>query len=440
MMNAKSRRDMLRQLGIGAAVLSVVPSNFLSASAPATTLTGSSPSVSTAQSETGASSGGVLTGLDVLIQNDFAPLRARHVGLITNQTGRSRDGKRNVDLMLAAGIQVHALFSPESGFWGKSEAAVIPNSVDPVTHLPIYSLYNGNIRRPTPQMLKGIDTLVFDIQDVGARFYTYNSTMTYAMEEASRRHLSFYVLDRPNPITGDHLEGPVLDKDLESFVGCARVPIWHGLTLGEFAQFVNGQQGVGADLHVVRMNGWRRSDWWDETDLTWIDPSPEMTSLPEALLYPGSCLLQGTPNFSVGVGTRVPYQQVGADWLDARKLAGYLNARAIPGVCAYPTRFRPSFSLYPGKALHYAGKSISGVRFVVTDRDRFNSVRLGLELIHAIEKLYPGKINVDANKILIGSASVVAALKSGQEPEGIERSYQPGLLRFMQTRDKYLLY
>ena len=439
-MKPKSRREMLRQLGIGAAVLSVSPSNLLSASALAKPLTGTSSSETSAQSESGASSGGVLTGLDVLVQNDFAPLRGRHVGLITNQTGLSRDGKRNVDLMLAAGIKVHALFSPESGFWGKSEQAIIPNSVDPVTRLPIFSLYNGNVRRPTAEMLKGIDTLVFDIQDVGARFYTYNTTMTYAMEEAARLHLSFYVLDRPNPITGNHVEGPVLDKDLESFVGCARVPIRHGLTLGEFAQFVNGQQGLGADLHVVRMNGWRRSDWWDETDLTWIDPSPQMTSLPEALLYPGICLLQGTPNFSVGVGTRVPYQQVGADWLDARKLAGFLNARAIPGVRAYPTRLHPSFSLYPGKTLNFAGKTISGVRFVVTDRDRFNSVRLGLEIIHALEKLYPGKINVDVNKILIGSASVVAALQSSQEPEAIERSYRPALLRFMQTRDKYLLY
>lgn len=375
----------------------------------------------------------VMTGLDVLAQQRFAPLAGKHIGLITNHTGLSRDGKRNVDLMLQAGIKIQALFSPEHGFGGVEDKPDVANSVDAATHLQIFSLHAGREHRLTPQMLQGVDTLVYDIQDVGARFYTYSCTMVYGLQEAARFHLPFYVLDRPNPITGNHVEGPIVDPDLESYVGCSAVPIRHGFTFGELAQFVNSEQHLSADLHVIKMEGWKRNDWWDDTDLTWIDPSPNMNSLPAALLYPGTCLLESTKNFSVGRGTRVAYEQIGADWLDARQLAAYLNARAIPGVRAYPTRFRPS-------AYHYQNQTIDGVRFLITDRNSFNSVRLGLEIISAIQKLYPNKIDVAVNRRLIGSNSVIAALEAGQDPQTIESSYSTGLKNFMQTRKQYLLY
>ena len=375
----------------------------------------------------------VLTGLDVLVSEKFAPLAGKHVGLISNHTGLSKDGKRNVDLMLAAGVKVVALFSPEHGFAGVEDQPNVANSVDPATKLPIYSLHAGGQHRLTPEMLKGIDTLVYDIQDVGARFYTYSCTMIYGLQEAARLHLPYYVLDRPNPITGTHVEGPVIDADLESYVGCAAEPIRHGFTFGELAQFVNGEQHLGADLHVIRMQGWRRGDWWDDTDLTWVDPSPNMNSLSAALLYPGTCLLESTKNFSVGRGSRVAYEQIGADWLDGPRLAALLNSRNIPGVRAYPNTFRPT-------AYHYQDQTIAGVRFIVTDRNKFDSVRLGLEIICAIQKLYPNKIDIAVNRRLIGSKSVIAALEAGQDPETIERSYANALQQFLHIREKYLIY
>ncbi|MBV9083404.1 MAG: DUF1343 domain-containing protein [Acidobacteriaceae bacterium] len=375
----------------------------------------------------------VLTGLDVLVREHFARLSGKHIGLITNHTGLSMDGKRNVDLMLAAGVKVEALFSPEHGFMGVEDQPNVADAVDAATHLHVYSLHAGPQHRITPEMLKNIDTLVFDIQDVGARFYTYSCTMIYGMQEAARVHLPFYVLDRPNPITGTHVEGPIIDPDLESYVGCAPVPIRHGFTFGELAQFVNGERHRDADLHVVKMQGWKRSDWWDDTNLTWVDPSPNMNSLPEAILYPGTCLLERVQNFSVGRGSRVPYEQIGADWLDARRVSAFLNSRSIPGVRAYPTRFRPT-------AYHYANQTIDGVRFVITDRNALNSVQLGLELIYALQQLYPGKIDIAANNHLIGSKSVISGLQAGTDPAAIEHSYSGALQNFLEKRKQYLLY
>ena len=375
----------------------------------------------------------VLTGLDVLVAQHFAPLMNKRIGLISNHTGLNRDGRRNVDLMLAAGVKVEALFSPEHGFQGKEDQPNVSNSVDAATKLPIYSLHAGKNHRLTPEMLKNIDTLVFDIQDVGARFYTYSCTMSYSLEEAARLHLPFYVLDRPNPITGEHVEGPVIDADLQSYVGCAAEPIRHGFTFGELARFQNGERHLGADLHVIKMQGWKRSDWWDDTNLTWIDPSPNMNSLPAALLYPGTCLLESTRNFSVGRGSRLAYEQIGADWLDGRKLAEFLNNRSIPGVRAYPMLFEPG-------AYHFAGHAIEGVRFIITDRNSFNSVSLGLEIIYALEKLYPGKIDISVNRRLIGSKAVIEALTEGHDPKEIERAYNPDLKQFLRLRQKYLLY
>ncbi|MBV8832481.1 MAG: DUF1343 domain-containing protein [Acidobacteriaceae bacterium] len=377
--------------------------------------------------------GAVLTGLDVLRNQNFAPLKGKHIGLITNHTGLSSDGQRNVDIMLAAGVDVKTLFSPEHGLQGVEDQPNVSDTTDQKTGLQVHSLHAGGKHRITPDMVQGVDTLVYDIQDVGARFYTYSCTMIYSMEEAGHLHLPFYVLDRPLPITGSHVEGPVIDPDQQSYVGCAAVPIRHGFTFGELAEYVNGERHLGVDLHVVQMDGWKRSDWWDDTDLTWVDPSPNMNSLNAATLYPGLCLLEQTQNFSVGRGTRAAYEQIGADWLDGRKLAAFLNDRHIPGVRAYPMRMHPTYS-------HFKDQDINGVRFIITDRNALNSVRLGIEIIYALEKLYPGKIDIDVNHRLIGSTSTIAALKNGDDPATIQARYNPGLKQFQATRQKYLLY
>jgi uncharacterized protein YbbC (DUF1343 family)/CubicO group peptidase (beta-lactamase class C family) len=375
----------------------------------------------------------VLTGLDVLAEENFARLAGYRIGVITNHTGLSRDGKRNIDLMLAAGIKIAAVFSPEHGLAVTEDQENVADSKDSATGLPVISLYAGPTRRLTPQMLEGVDALVFDIQDVGARFYTYSCTMLSSMEEAAKKHLPFYVLDRPNPITGVHVEGPVLDRDLESFVGCFEIPLRHGMTLGELANMANGERNLGLDLHVVAVRGWDRGDWFDSTGLPWVNLSPNMRSLNAAVLYPGVAMLEASKNYSVGRGTDAPFEQVGADWIHGRELAAFLNGRYIPGVRVYPTRFRPSSS-------NFAGQFIEGVRFVVTDRNAFDSTRLGLELGYAFEKLYPGKIPWDVNRFLIGDHDVIAAGKSATDPRTTVQKMQDALTAFAKRREKFLLY
>jgi uncharacterized protein YbbC (DUF1343 family) len=375
----------------------------------------------------------VLTGVDVLAAKGFADLKGKSVGLITNHTGVTRDGKRTVDAMLAAGVRVKALYSPEHGLAGKEDHENIGHGKDEVSGLPVWSLYAGQNRRPSPEMLNGVDVLVFDIQDIGTRFYTYVCTMRNAMEEASRRNIGFVVLDRPNPITGLHVEGPVLDPTLNSFVGCAEMPTRHGMTAGEVATMMNADLKPPAKLTVVKMQGWQRGDWFDSTGLTWIDPSPNMRSLNAALLYPGIGMFEYGKVYSVGRGTDAPFEQVGADWLRGGELASYLNARNIAGVRVYPTLLKPSASIFSGKA-------IEGVRFVITDRDAFNSVRFGTELGAALAKLFPGRMTWEINEKLVGSKQVVEQLASGTDPAQIERSWEPGLESFRAKRQKFLLY
>jgi uncharacterized protein YbbC (DUF1343 family)/CubicO group peptidase (beta-lactamase class C family) len=375
----------------------------------------------------------VLTGLDVLAEENFAPLAGKRIGLITNHTGLSRDGKRNVDLMLASGINIAAVFTPEHGLAGTEDQENVADSKDSATGLPVISLYAGPTRRLTPRMLSGVDALVFDIQDVGARFYTYSCTMLSSMEEAAKKHLPFYVLDRPNPITGVHVEGPVLDQDLESFVGCFEIPLRHGMTFGELANMANNERNLGLDLKVVEMRGWDRGDWFDTTGLPWINPSLNMRSLNAATLYPGVAMLEASKNYSVGRGTDAPFEQVGSDWMHGRELAAFLNSRYIPGVRVYPTRFRPTSS-------NFSGQLIEGVRFVVTDRNAFDSTRLGLELGYAFEQLYPGKIPWDQNRFLIGDHQVIAAGKNSTDPRTTVQKMQEPLAAFVKRREKYLLY
>ena len=373
------------------------------------------------------------SGLDVMVERNFQPLEGKRVGLITNQTGVDRLGRRNVDLMRSAGITVAALFSPEHGFAGREDQPEVHDATDAATGIRICSLY-GATPRPTPEMLRGVDALVFDIQDIGARFYTYETTLAYAMEAASQAGIPFYVLDRPNPITGTHVEGPLLDADRTSFVGyMPGLPVRHGMTIGELARFENGEKKIGAALTVIPLEDWRRGDWFDSTNLPWINPSPNMRSLNAALLYPGLCLLEAAKNFSVGRGTDVPFEQVGADFIGGRELAAWLNSRQIPGVRAYPTSFTPTES-------NFRGVRIEGVRFQVTNRELFDSTRLGLELAAALEKFYPGKIDFSVCKNLIGSDDVIRRLREGEDARTIQQSFSDAVAGFVQLREKYLLY
>ena len=369
----------------------------------------------------------VLTGLDVLAGQKFAPLAGQRVGLITNHTGLDRQGRRNVDIMLEAGVKVQALFSPEHGLEGTRNVASIANSKDPATGIPIWSLYSAENRRPSEEMLRNLDVLVFDIQDVGARFYTYITTMGYAMEEAAKRHLPFYVLDRPNPINGVRVEGPMLDANLTSFVGYFPLPLRHAMTVGELARMFNDENHLGAELHVISMSGWQRGDWLDSTGLAWVNPSPNIRSFQAALLYPGVAMLEASPDYSVGRGTDAPFEQIGAAWIDGRELAAYLNGRFVPGVRFYPTRFN-------------AGTAVEGVRFIITGREAFSSQRLGLEIAAALIKLYPGKLQLEANRNLIGSEAVMEALAAGRDPRQIEQIEEEKLSEFLRLREKYLLY
>jgi uncharacterized protein YbbC (DUF1343 family)/CubicO group peptidase (beta-lactamase class C family) len=375
----------------------------------------------------------VLTGLDVLEAEQFAPLTGKRIGVITNQTGLDLEGRRGVDAMRAAGIKVTAIFAPEHGIAGTEDQPNIADSKDPATGLPVWSLYINSRYRMTPQMLSGVDTLVFDIQDVGARFYTYGCTMLHSLEQSAKARIPFYVLDRPNPVTGVHVEGPLLDSNLESAVGCYNLPLRHGLTLGELAIMANAEKKWNADLHVVKMTGWERGDWLDSTGLPWTDPSPNMRSLNAATLYAGVGMLESSPNFSVGRGTDAPFEQIGADWIRGADLAAALNARYIPGVRVYATRFEPSASVFKGKL-------IEGVRFVIVNRETFSAVRLGLELAFALQKLYPGKLDLDACRLSIGSRSLIDDMKAGKDPGTIEQQLLSALSGYALRRSSFLLY
>ncbi len=372
------------------------------------------------------------TGLDVLEQTGFRELKGKRIGLITNQTGLDRSGRRNVDVMLDAGVRIVTLFSPEHGIAGVEDSN-LSDTKDTRSGLPVISLYRPNQRRLTAAQMQRLDAVVFDIQDVGTRFYTYSCTMLYALEEAGKARKTFFVLDRPDPITGVHVEGPLLESDLESFVGCYDIPLRHGMTFGELATMANAERHWGADLHVIKMQNWQRGDWFDSTTLSWVNPSPNMRSLNAALLYPGIGMLEYNTNYSVGRGTDAPFEQIGAEWMDGPTLARYLNSRFIPGVRVYPTTFRPVSS-------NLQGKDIGGIRFVITDREAFDSTRLGIEVAAALVKLFPGKIDFEKCRDLIGDHSAVADLMSGKDATTIWSKAQEQAIQFAARRKPYLLY
>jgi uncharacterized protein YbbC (DUF1343 family)/CubicO group peptidase (beta-lactamase class C family) len=373
-----------------------------------------------------------LNGIDVLSRDGFKLLEGKRIGLITNQTGRDRDGKSTIDLLFAAkGLKLVALFSPEHGIRGALDQEKIGNSTDDKTGLPIYSLY-GETRKPTAEMLKGLDVLVFDIQDIGARFYTYISTMGLAMEEAARNNVSFMVLDRVNPINGQDVEGPLADADKLSFIAYHQIPIRHGMTVGELAGLFNNERGIKADLHVVKIENWKRNSWFDETGLTWINPSPNMRSLTQATLYPGVCLLEPA-NVSLGRGTGTPFEVVGAPWIDGRRLAHALNNANLPGVRFVPVRFTPNASVHQGL-------ECGGVNLIVTDRRVFEPVLTGLEIAVQLRTLYPKDFTADRIIRLLVNKNVFEAFKMGTDARALRQIWESDLNSFRAIRMKYLLY
>jgi len=376
--------------------------------------------------------GELLTGIDVLVRDEFRVLAGRRVGLITNQTGADRNGNLTVDLLHAAqAVELVAIFSPEHGLRGKLDVSHIDDIRDEQTGLPVYSLY-GESRRPSAEQLAGIDTLVFDIQDIGTRFYTYIATMKLAMETAAEQGVRFVVLDRPNPIGGVAVAGPVLDAGKEKFVAAHTLPVRHGMTVGELARMFCDELDLQLDLSVIAVEGWRRSDYWDATGLTWINPSPNIRNLTQAVIYPGVGLLE-TTNLSVGRGTDTPFQVLGAPWIDRHELAEELNAAGLVGVRFVPIRFTPESSKFKEEVC-------DGVNLVVVDRNVLKPVQIGLTIACTLRRLYPDDWETTRFNRLLGNDALYNAITAGCDASELEALIAPRLESFLTRRAKYFLY
>ena len=386
-----------------------------------------------------ARNGSVKTGIDVLEEHGFDLLKAasgkRRIGLVTNQTGVDGQGRRTIDVLAQApGISLEAIFSPEHGVTGTLDTTDINNSKDAATGIPVYSVYGAMDaeRRPPIDVLKNLDAVVFDIQDAGVRFYTYETTLGYFLEAAAKAGIEMVVLDRPNPITGSFVQGPVADSGHESFTDYWTLPVRHGMTMGELAKMFNLEKNINAKLTVVPMEGWERGDWFDSTGLEWVNPSPNLRSVTEAALYPGVALIEGT-NVSVGRGTDTPFELAGAPWVKSRELAAYLNGRGMEGVRFVPVTFTPAASAY-------AGQKCGGVNIVLTDRNTFAAPELGMELAGALKKLYPADFKMDRMAELLVNQAAWDALQAGEDPRRIAQDWMDGLGKFEQVRKKYLIY
>jgi uncharacterized protein YbbC (DUF1343 family) len=373
----------------------------------------------------------VRLGIDVLADGGFAELAGLRIGLLTNDASRDQAGQRTLQVLAKApGVRLVALLTPEHGLGANREGAV-QSGRETETGLPIHSLY-GKHRRPLATMLSGMDAVVVDLQDVGVRFYTYATTMGTLMEEAARRRLKVFVLDRPNPIGAAGVRGPLLEAARRSFTGYFPMPLQHGMTLGELARMFNGEMQLGADLTVVGMRGYSPRSWFDETGLPWISPSPNLRSLGAAVLYPGVALIEGT-NVSVGRGTPTPFEVVGAPWIDGPALAHYLERRGLAGVSFQPAEFTPA-------ADRYAGERCQGLRIILSDRSALDAPRLGVELAAALRRLHPQRFKIRAMATLLGSPRTLAAIEAGEDPLAIGAHWQGGLRTFQAVRAKYLLY
>jgi uncharacterized protein YbbC (DUF1343 family)/CubicO group peptidase (beta-lactamase class C family) len=383
--------------------------------------------------------GTVRTGIDVLEAHGFDLIRGtagkKRIGLLTNQTGVDLQGRRTIDVLAQApGVALNAIFSPEHGVTGTLDTTDISNSKDAATGVPVYSVYGGTdaARRPALDVLKTLDAVVIDIQDAGARFYTYETTLGYFLEGAAKAGIEVVVLDRPNPITGSFVQGPISDPGHESFTNYAAVPVRHGMTMGELAKMFNAERGINARLQVVPLEGWIRGDWYDSTGLAWVNPSPNLRSLTEATLYPGVALVEGT-NVSVGRGTDTPFELLGATWINAAELAQYLNARDMSGVRFVPVTFTPN-------AGTYAGQKCQGVNVIVIERNAFDSPQLGIELASALHKLYPEQFHTERMIDLLVNQSAYDAIARGEDPRRIAEDWREPVEKFQQLRQKYLIY
>jgi uncharacterized protein YbbC (DUF1343 family)/CubicO group peptidase (beta-lactamase class C family) len=387
-----------------------------------------------------ARNGDVKAGIDVLEEHEFRELHPNRehpvrIGLVTNQTGIDARGQRTADVLAhVPGLKLQAIFSPEHGVAGSLDTTAIGDSRDAATGIPVYSVYGDTDakRRPNVEQLANLDVIVYDIQDVGARFYTYETTLGYFLEAAGRTHMPMYILDRPNPIGGVYIQGPIADRGSESFVSYWQIPIRHGMTAGELARLFNGERSLGAELTVVPMEGWMRGDWFDSTGRVWINPSPNMRSLTEATLYTGIGMIEGA-NISVGRGTDTPFEIVGAPWIDALTLAKYLNGREIDGVRFVPVSFTPTESVY-------ANQRCGGVNVVVTARDSLDAPELGLEIASALSVLYPKEFKIASIDGLMRNKASLEALEKGTDPRRIAGEWQDANNAFAETRKKYLLY
>ena len=387
-----------------------------------------------------ARNGDVKTGIDVLEAHNFRELHpdASHpvrVGLVTNQTGIDARGQRTEDVLAhAPGVRLTAIFSPEHGIASKLDTTAIGNSEDAATGVPIYSVYGDTDakRRPSSVALEGLDTIVFDIQDIGVRFYTYESTLGYFLEAAAKSGKEIVVLDRPNPIGGAYVQGPVADSGRESFVSYWQTPVRHGMTIGELAKMFNAERGIKAKLTVVPMQGWIRGDWFDSTGELWVDPSPNMRSLTAAALYPGIGMIEAS-NISVGRGTDTPFELVGAPWINSIDLAKYLNSRDLAGVRFIPVEFTPDNSAY-------ARQKCKGVQIVVTDRNALDAPELGIEFASALQSLYSTEYKIAGVDTLMVSKGSVDTIAAGQDPRRVAEQWRDGLERFEALREKYLIY
>ncbi|MDQ2817668.1 MAG: DUF1343 domain-containing protein [Candidatus Eremiobacteraeota bacterium] len=384
--------------------------------------------------------GSVRLGIDVMEATGFTALSPnaaapRKVGLLTNQTGVDTNGRRTIDVLAhASGLRLSAIFSPEHGVAGTLDTTAIGNTLDAASGVPVYSVYGATDaqRRPSIDILKTLDAVVIDIQDVGVRYYTYETTMGYFLEAAAKAGIEVIVLDRPDPITGSLVQGPLSQASANSFVDYYPLPVRHGMTMGELAELFNAERHIGARLRVVKMEGWMRGDWFDATGLQWINPSPNMRSLTEATLYPGIGLIEGS-NVSVGRGTDTPFELVCAPWIDGRRLAAYLNERFISGVRFVPVTVTPAASKYAGRSCH-------GVNILVLERYILDAPELGLEIASALHKLYSQDYQLDDVRGLVSDDAIVGAIKTGEDPRRIAAGWSDALESFMQRRSRYLLY
>ena len=387
----------------------------------------------------GSRNGSVKNGIDVLEEHGFDVLqiseRKKKIGVVTNQTGIDAEGRRTIDVLAQApGVSLEAIFSPEHGVTGTLDTTDVANSNDAATGIAVYSVYGAKdaLRRPPTDLMKTLDAIVFDIQDAGVRFYTYETTVGYFLEAAAQAGVEVIVLDRPDPITGAFVQGPVSDVGRENFTNYWTVPVRQGMTMGELAKMFNSERNINAKLTVVPMEGWQRGDWFDSTGLEWVNPSPNLRSVTEAGLYPGVGVIEGT-NVSVGRGTDTPFEVVGAPWIKGKELAAYLNGRGIAGVRFVPVTFTPFAS-------NYAGQKCEGVNVVLTERNALDAPELGIELAAALQKLYPADYKIGRITELLVNQAAFDGLMAGEDPRRIAQDWQAELERFEVVRKKYLIY